>query len=132
MQSDLPFFEGPEEALRAAVQHLGGAKKVGPMLWPDKTIDAAGRQLLDGLNPGRPEKLDISQVMFILSRAKEAGYHAAFAWLANEMGYDSRPITRAEEVDRLTSVIESASAQLANALSTLERVQRAGSLRSVG
>lgn len=132
MQGDLPFFEGPEEALRAAVQHLGGAKKVGPMLWPDKTIDAAGRQLLDGLNPARPEKLDICQVMFILGKAKDAGYHAAFAWIANEMGYESRPITRAEEVDRLTSVIETASTTLANAVSALERVQRANSLRSVG
>lgn len=132
MQSDLPFFEGPEEALRSAVQHLGGAKKVGPMLWPDKTIDAASRLLLDCLNPARAEKLDIGQVMFILSKAKDAGYHAAFAWLANEMGYDSRPITRAEEVDRLTSVIESASATLASAIGALERVQRGGGLRSVG
>lgn len=132
MQSDLPFFEGPEEALRAAVQHLGGTKKVGAMLWPDKTIDAAGRQLLDCLNPARSEKLDIGQVMFILARGKEAGYHAAFAWVASEVGYESRPITRAEEVDRLTSVIESASTTLANAVSALERVQRANSLRSVG
>jgi hypothetical protein len=132
MQSDLPFFEGPEEALRAAVQNLGGAKKVGPMLWPDKTIDAAGRQLLDCLNTARSEKLDLGQVMFVLARAKDAGYHAAFAWMAGEVGYEARPITRAEEVDRLTSVIESASTTLANAVSALERVQRANSLRSVG
>ena len=132
MQSDFPFFEGPEEALRAAVQHLGGAKKVGAMLWPDKTIDAAGRQLLDCLNPARPEKLDFGQVMFILAKAKDSGYHTAFAWMANEVGYESRPVTRAEEVDRLTSVIESASATLANAVNALERVQRANSLRSVG
>ena len=132
MQGDLPFFEGPEEALRAAVQHLGGAKKVGAMLWPDKTIDSAGRALLDGLNPARSEKLDIGQVMFILGKAKDVGYHAAFAWMASEVGYESRPITRAEEVDRLTSVIETASTTLAHAVSALERMQRANSLRSVG
>jgi hypothetical protein len=125
MQIDMPFFEGPEDALRSAMQALGGAKKVGPMLWPDKTIDQAGRLLLDCLNPSRAEKLDVTQVMFILARAKDVGCHAPFMWLAGEVGYDARPITRAEEVDRVTTVIETASATLASAMSTLERLQRA-------
>lgn len=134
MQVDMPFYEGPEDALKAAVQALGGAKKVGAMLWPDKTIDEAGRLLLNCLNPGRAEKLDISQVMFILARAKESGCYAPFMWLAGEVGFDARPITRAEEVDRVTSVIESASTTLANAMSTLERLQRlrAVDARAVG
>ena len=36
MQADLPFYDCPEDALRAAVQALGGAKQVGARLWPDK------------------------------------------------------------------------------------------------
>lgn len=130
MQSEMPFYEGPEDALRTAVQSLGGAKQVGAMLWPDKTPDAAGRLLLDCLNPARSEKLDISQVMLILAKAKEAGVHAPFAWLAAEVGYEARPITREEEADRLTAVVESASKQLSSAVAALERIKRAQMVRS--
>ena len=124
MQADLPFFESPEDALRAMVQALGGAKMVGSRLWPDRTPDSARTRLLDALNPTRSERLNLSESMFILRLAREAGLHEAFHWLAAEVGYEARPITRAEEVDRLTSVVESSSKTLAAALSTLERLQR--------
>jgi hypothetical protein len=125
MQAEMPFFEGPEDALRSAVQLLGGAKKVGAMIWPDKGIDAASRLLQDCLNPSRAEKLDVTQVMFIFSQAKASGHHAPFAWFCGEVGYDARPITKAEEADRLTTVIEQSSKTLASAMATLERLQRA-------
>lgn len=124
MQADLPFYEGPEDALRAAVQALGGAKVVGARLWPDKTPDAAGRQMLDSLNTGRAEKLELSQVMRVLAWAREVGVHGPMAWIAAEVGYEARPVTRAEEVDRLTQVVEQSSKQLQQALATLERMQR--------
>ena len=130
MQSEMPFFEGPEDALRAAVQALGGAKKVGPMLWPDKGIDAAARHLLDCINPSRAEKLEITQLMRVFGLAKEAGYHAPFAWFANEVGYDTKPITKAEEVDRLTFVVEQSSKTLAAALGALERIQRTNTIKA--
>lgn len=123
MQADLPFYEGPEDALRAAVQALGGAKKVGGMLWPDKGADAAGRHMLDCINPGRNEKLDLSQVMAVLRLAKEQGHHAPMTWIAAEIGYDVHPVTRAEEVDRLTTVVEQTAKTLAAAVAQLERMQ---------
>lgn len=125
MQAEMPFYEVPEDALRAAVQALGGAKQVGAMIWPDKTPDAAGRQLQDCLNPSRSEKLDVTQIMFIFRKAKEAGCHSPFAWFAGEVGYDARPVTRAEEADRLTTVVEQSTKTLAAALAQLERMQRA-------
>jgi hypothetical protein len=124
MQENLPFFEGPEDALRAAVAALGGAKKVGAMLWPDKTIDAAGRQLLDALNPGRAEKLDITQVMFMFKRARDVGCHAPFLWFAGDVGYEAKPVTPAEEENRLVDVIEASSKTLTAALAAMERLQR--------
>ncbi len=130
MQNDMPFFEGPEDALREAVRALGGPKKVGPMLWPDKQIDAAARLLTDCLNCARNEKLELSQTLFILRAARDVGYHAAFLWLASEMGYDAKPVSPAEELDRLTSVVEQSTAALTSALAQLERVQ-ARNLRSV-
>lgn len=123
MQLEIPFYESPEDALRAAVQALGGAKKVGPMLWPDKTVDNSARLLLDCVNPSRSEKLDCSQMMLIFKSAKDTGCHSPFAWFATEVGYDIKPITKAEEVDRLTTVVEQASTTLASALKSLERIQ---------
>lgn len=124
MQVDLPFYESPEDALRAAVQALGGSKKVGVMLWPDKGVDNASRLLMDCLNPSRAEKLDVSQVMRVLALAKEDGCHSPFAWMAGTIGYDITPITRAEEVDRLTTVLEQSAKTLADALTKLDRIQR--------
>ncbi|MEN6641031.1 MAG: hypothetical protein ABFE08_01160 [Armatimonadia bacterium] len=123
MQSEMPFFEDELDALKAAVQALGGSKKVGQMLWQDKTIDAASRLLLDSLNPGRNEKLSLSQVMFILRAAKDAGHHGPFQWLAGEIGYDAIPVSKAEEADRMATVVEQASKQLADAIRALERIK---------
>lgn len=123
MQTELPFYECPEDAVRAAVQALGGAKKVGSMLWPDKGVDNSARLLLDCINPSRAEKLELSQIMRVFAMAKEAGCHGPFSWFSGEIGYDVKPITRAEEVDRLTTVVEQSSKTLAAALSALERIQ---------
>lgn len=125
MQSEMPFYEGPEAAITAAVQYLGGAKVVGVALWPDKTPDSARTRLLDCLNPNRSERLDLSESMFILKRAKDKGFHAPFQWLAGEIGYEARPITSAEEEDRLTTVIDNATRALSMALPALERIQKA-------
>ncbi len=81
------FVESVNEALRAVVAHLGGAKAVGPMLWPQKPVDEAARQLLDALNPDRPHKLDPEQTLFLLRKAREAGYHGAMEFIATEAGY---------------------------------------------
>lgn len=73
MQIDMPFFDSPEDALKAIIQQLGGIKKVGPLLFPDKSVDAAARYLLDCLNADRPEKLALTQVMMLLRLAVGRG-----------------------------------------------------------
>jgi hypothetical protein len=124
MQADLPIFESIEDALRASVQALGGTKQVGHMLWPDKSIDNAGKLVSDCLNPHRNERLEPSQLLLIFRKAREAGCYEPFRWFAAEAGYDASPITRAEEIDRVTLVIEQASKTLATATAALERIQR--------
>ncbi len=123
-QLEMPFYESPEDALRAAVQLLGGAKQVGARLWPDQSPDAAARKMLDCVNPGRSERLSLSQVMRVMAWARDAGHHGPMSWVCNEIGYEARPVTRAEEVDRVASVVEQSSRQLAIAVATLERLQR--------
>lgn len=125
MQVELPFFECPEDALRAAVQALGGAKQVGTLIWPEKTPDNAGRLLLDCLNPSRSEKLDIGQTMRLLRLARDIGFHGPMTWLCGEVGYEAKAVTKAEELDRVTTVVEQASKTLAVAVATLDRLQRA-------
>ncbi len=123
-QTELPFFDSAEDALRSCVQALGGAKVVGAALWPDKSPDQAARLLLDCLNAGRPEKLELTQIMRVLRLAHDAGHHTAMQWIAEQMGYEARAVTKAEEVDRLTAVVEQSTKTLAGALATLERLQR--------
>lgn len=124
MQAELPFFEGPEDALRAVVQVLGGAKAVGSKVFPDKAPDRAAQQLLDCLNTGRPEKLELTQVLLLLRMARDAGHHEAMQWLAGDVGYEARPVTKAEEMDRVTAVVEHAAKVMAAGLATIERMQR--------
>lgn len=124
MQTELPFYDCPEDALKAAVAALGGAKVVGAKVYPDKTPDRAAQTLLDCLNPGRPEKLEIGQVMMILRMARDAGHHGAMQWIAGDVGYEARAVTREEEVDRLAFVVEQSSRTLATAVAALERMQR--------
>ena len=124
MQVDLPFFECPTDAVRGAVNALGGAKQVGARLWPEKSPDAAGRLLLDCLNASRPEKLELAQVMRVLAWARDAGCHGPMQWICGEVGYEARPVTKAEEIDRLAGVVEESTRTMASALATLERLQR--------
>jgi hypothetical protein len=131
MQSEMPFFDSPEDALRAAVQLLGGAKQVGAKLWPDLTPDAAGRKMLDCLNLGRAERLSLGQVMKLLQWARDAGHHAPMAWICSEVGYEAKPVAREEELDRVALAVEHSSKTLAAALATLERLQRVNRLQGV-
>lgn len=81
------FFEDVNDALRALVSELGGAKKIGPMLWPDKTIEQAQQLLLACLNPERRERLTPEQMMLLLKRGREAGTHGAMNFICGEAGY---------------------------------------------
>ena len=122
MQVDLPFYESSEDAMRAAVQSLGGTKRVGALLWPDLSPDNAGRRLSDTLNPHRSERLTLSQVMRVLQMAKAAGHHGPMSWIASEIGYAVQPVTAAEEVDRLACVVEESTRTLAAALATVAKL----------
>ncbi len=125
MQVNMPFYESVEDALKDAVRALGGAKKVGSILFKDKPIDIASRYLNDCMNEGRAEKLEYTQMMLIFKMAREIEYHSPYIWFSQDIGYDSKPIIPAEQVDRLTTVIEQATKTLSLALTTLAKQQEA-------
>lgn len=120
----LPVFACEEDALRAAVEHAGGAKKVGPRMWGDLAPDTAARKLMDALNPARAERLKPSQVLLVLRLAHEAGYHAAAQWLMGECGYAVQVVEPVAQVDRAMAAVEFAAKALTDATAMLERAQR--------
>jgi hypothetical protein len=117
-KNSLPLFlEDAYDALRAAVQFVGGAKKVAGLLCPHKALDQAHKELLDALNRDNPRKLDVEEILAILRMAREAGYHDAKHWLDGFIGYEPTPPADPKvQEDRLATVIEQASATLTAAL----------------
>ena len=85
------FHEDMTDALRGLVAGCGGAKVVGSRIFPDVTPpDAAGRRLMDCLNPDRSHNLTVSQIMLLLKIGRDAGHHGAMHYLTDEVGY-TRP-----------------------------------------
>jgi hypothetical protein len=122
MQTQMPFFETPEDALKYSIQSLGGAKAVAPSMWPDKSVENARDYLLACLNSDRAEKLSYSQIIYIFKLAKQIGAHAGFEWFANACEYESNPISLEEQKERATQVLAHAADQLERALNTLNKL----------
>ncbi len=96
------IYESGEDALRAAVQALGGAKEVAHRMWPAKPIAGAHGDLLDALNRDRPRKLDVSEIIKLLRWAGEIGFHSAKHYFDVETGYAaSSPLNPADELAAL-------------------------------
>lgn len=99
---DRLFCEDINEALREIVNALGGPKKVGPMLWPEKTVDQSHSLLLACLNVERKERLTPEQVMLLLREGRGAGCHVGVYFICDQAGYDRpAPIEPEDELARL-------------------------------
>ncbi len=95
-------YEHFEDAMHDLVMVLGGFKKVGPSLWPEKTQDEATQLLRHCLNRGRREKLDSDQIFLLLRRAKAAGFHGAKHFIDEATEYcKTPPIDPADKVAEL-------------------------------
>lgn len=85
MRQNELFHEDIYEALRTDILALGGTKKVGLLLWPEKKLKA-GDHLNNCLNSTRNEKLDAEQILLIKSEAKKAGSFATVFFECDEIG----------------------------------------------
>lgn len=113
------FYEDIFECVKAAVQHAGGAKEVGPKLWPTKSVFQAQKQLLNCLNREEAQKLCIEELMAIMKLAREAGFHQAKHWIDEALGYQPTPPRDPKiERDRLAD-------ELARAADNFKNLQRA-------
>lgn len=107
----------PDEALRYAVDALGGDKAVGYMLWAEISPILSGQRVAHCLDPERREKFSLEQTVLILQRAKAKGDHRAMNLLAELCGYRvTAVIDQHEELADLAHKA-AAAAQEANTLS---------------
>lgn len=130
------FCESFEEAIRGAVNSLKGPKAVGVMLWPELSADVAAKRLNHCLDPDRPEKLELSQVLLIAKRARLAGCHTVMGFLSQELDYAAPvAIDPESEVQRLQREYIAATAALVKLASRIEQrqteIQSAPQLRRV-
>lgn len=116
-------FESVNDALQSAVNALGGYKKVGPALRPELPIEQAAGWLRDCLNPGKRDKLGPEQVMLILRKAREAGYHAAMNFVAFDTGYKATPVDPTSQIEQLQERFCDSVQTLSQMAAKLERMQ---------
>ena len=75
MNQNQLFIDSLSDALEEIITQLGGYKKVGSMLWPEKTIREAGNQLSNCINPEHQQKLSLDQIDFLLSESRKKNIH---------------------------------------------------------
>lgn len=88
-------------ALRGLVSACGGAKVVGPLIWPAKGAKAEG-WLDDCLNNDRAAKLCLEEFLQLLLIGREKGFHAAKHFIDDATHYErSSPVEPEDELTRL-------------------------------
>ena len=110
-------------ALEDCVKALGGAKQVGPKLWPEKSPETAQRLLLDCLNDDRAAHLTPDQALLVLRLARAKGHHAGFAFMAEHLGYAAPvPIEPRDEVAELQRQFIAATQAMSALAERMERL----------
>lgn len=113
-------------SLWEVVQALGGARKVGARMRPDKTIKEAEHWIYNSLNPSRRERLSPEHVLWLLREGRKADCHVAMDYLCGEAGYTkSAPIdsdAKLAELQRQYAETQEQARLLAGQIDQLSRV----------
>lgn len=121
------YCETLNDALIECTKALGGSKRVGAAIWPEKAPDAAQRALLDALNEDRPAKLSPEQAMLIFRLARAKGIHIGMEFLSRDLGYTMpAPIEPKDEQAELQRQFIEAQKNMQDMLTRMERLQRMG------
>lgn len=126
------MIDSINDALAACVEACGGSKQVGPKLWPEKTPDAAHRQLLDCLNDDRPNRLAPDQMLLVLRMARAKGCHVGVEFICSDLGYTRpNPIDPKDEIADLLRISNELRGQQLQVSERIERALQSTGLRSV-
>lgn len=118
------FQEDIYDAFKHAVKALGGAKKVAGKLYPEKPADQATQLLLKCLDPERPEKLDLYQIVWILREANKKNCHVAMNKLGSETHYEAKPVNPEDERLQLEKQVVEAVGQFGALVKRLEDLKK--------
>lgn len=122
----MPDFETLNDALIECVKAAGGSKHVGNKVWPEKTIDAAQRHLLNCLNEGKAERLTPEQTLLVAKLARAKGCHAYAEFMAADLGYAKPvPVTPRDEVSELKRQFIESSKSMAAIAARIEQLLEA-------
>lgn len=128
---DQLFHEDWRDALRHTVKALGGCEAVGVELFPGKTRRAAGIWLSDCLNPERPAKLDLEEIIALMQFAREQGVHTAMHMLADFTQYERPKIAAPKSKEtELAEKIAAHAAEMARLQREADLVAQAKALKS--
>lgn len=98
---DLEIETTFSEALGSACNAIG-RKRVAQLLWPEKSLESAQKEVSDCLHPDRRAKFSLEQVDLICREARQHDCHAPMNYLARTLDYRNPvPITPESERDRL-------------------------------
>lgn len=119
--------EDAVDVVRSLVAALGGAKVIGPRLFPHKPAEAAARYLLDCLNPHRDHDIGVEGFVILLKWAREAGVHLGTHWLCDELGYTRpQPIEPEDQAAEILRRVDKAREELRTCLQQLDRLPGSG------
>lgn len=116
------FYDDIDAALRATVEMLGGAKRVGAMLWPAKDAVGAQQMMLNVMDPSKPHKLSLSEFMLIAKKARAQGIHILGKFIGDELDYEFRVITPEEKQASVVEQFARVKAELATIMKAMERL----------
>lgn len=117
------FHESINDALREVVAALGGTKKIGALMRPEKSPDEAARWVSDCLNADRREKFNPEHVLWLLREGRKIGCHAAMNFIAQDAGYSAQPIEPRDEMAELQRQYIEAAKNMGKLADRIERMQ---------
>lgn len=133
MSDQQPLFVSDiYDALSDIVRALGGPKKVGAQLKPDRPAEEAAKWIKDCLNRERRERFDPEQMIWLLARGRETGCHAALYFICEQTGYDRpAPVNPEDERAKLQRQVVEAAVSFRQYVERLERLNQNAPLHAV-
>ncbi len=116
------FHEDVYEALRTVIMALGGCKKMGSMLWPEKSPQHGAELLNNCLSTARQEKLDPEQLLFLLVEGQKVGCHALADYMGQCAGYKFLVIEPEDEKAELQKQVIDAAHRFGALVKRLEKI----------
>lgn len=131
------FIETKEEAIEATAAVCGGKKALACAMRPDMADDpdAAGRWLLDALNPERRSEIHLTHVLRAIVYARDKyDCHILKHWLDRATGYSptdpASELTPRQRIARRRVALAEAQRELADEEAELDRTETMADIRS--